>query len=70
MTQFELLPQPPEQENKPLVWPYWPVKLRTVESHEEGCERDSRSRPRRLGDDGKGKVQALVAARVKAVAIE
>ena len=29
VTQFELLPQPPEQENKPLVWPYWPVKLRT-----------------------------------------
>ena len=40
VTQFELLPQPPEQENKPLVWPYWPIKLRTSSSHEEGCERD------------------------------
>jgi glutamate synthase (NADPH/NADH) small chain len=40
VTQFELLPQPPEQENKPLVWPYWPVKLRTSSSHEEGCQRD------------------------------
>jgi hypothetical protein len=30
---------PPEQENKPLVWPYWPTKLRTSSSHEEGCER-------------------------------
>ncbi|MGH8810273.1 MAG: glutamate synthase subunit beta, partial [Noviherbaspirillum sp.] len=29
VTQFELLPQPPEQENKPLVWPYWPTKMRT-----------------------------------------
>jgi glutamate synthase (NADPH) small chain len=39
VTQFELLPMPPEQENKPLVWPYWPTKLRTSSSHEEGCER-------------------------------
>ncbi|MCW5636703.1 MAG: glutamate synthase subunit beta [Rubrivivax sp.] len=39
VTQFELLPMPPEQEDKPLVWPYWPVKLRTSSSHEEGCER-------------------------------
>ena len=40
VTQFELLPQPPEQENKPLVWPNWPIKLRTSSSHEEGCKRD------------------------------
>jgi glutamate synthase (NADPH/NADH) small chain len=39
VTQFELMPQPPEQENKPLTWPYWPYKLRTSSSHEEGCER-------------------------------
>src|SRR5207237_12900 len=40
VTQFELLPMPPEEENKPLVWPYWPIKLRTSSSHEEGCERE------------------------------
>ncbi len=40
ISQFELLPQPPEQENKPLVWPYWPTKLRTSSSHDEGCDRD------------------------------
>ena len=34
------MPMPPEQENKPLVWPYWPIKLRTSSSHEEGCERE------------------------------
>jgi len=39
VTQFELLPMPPVQENKPLTWPYWPLKLRTSSSHEEGCER-------------------------------
>jgi NADPH-dependent glutamate synthase beta subunit-like oxidoreductase len=32
--------QPPEEENKPLTWPYWPYKLRTSSSHEEGCERE------------------------------
>jgi glutamate synthase (NADPH) small chain len=40
VTQFELMPMPPEQENKPLVWPYWPTKLRTSSSHQEGCERE------------------------------
>ncbi len=40
VTQFEVMPQPPEQENKPLVWPYWPTKLRTSSSHEEGCSRE------------------------------
>ncbi|MEP7282309.1 MAG: glutamate synthase subunit beta [Rubrivivax sp.] len=40
VTQFELLPQPPEEEDGPLTWPYWPYKLRTSSSHEEGCERE------------------------------
>ncbi len=39
VTQFELMPQPPDEENRPLTWPYWPTKLRTSSSHEEGCER-------------------------------
>ncbi|MDI9335982.1 MAG: glutamate synthase subunit beta [Gammaproteobacteria bacterium] len=39
VTQFEVLPRPPLEENKPLTWPYWPLKLRTSSSHEEGCER-------------------------------
>ena len=38
VTQFEVMPQPPEQENKPLVWPYWPLKLRTSSSHDESAE--------------------------------
>ena len=64
VTQFELLPQPPEQENKPLVWPYWPVKLRTSSSHEEGCKRDWAVATKRF--EGKnGKVEKLVAARVE-----
>ena len=40
VTQFELMPQPPELEDKPLVWPYWPIKMRTSSSHEEGCVRE------------------------------
>jgi glutamate synthase (NADPH/NADH) small chain len=39
VTQFEVMPQPPEQEDKPLVWPYWPLKLRTSSSHDEGAEK-------------------------------
>ena len=39
VTQFEVMPRPPEEENRPLTWPYWPMKLRTSSSHDEGCER-------------------------------
>jgi len=64
VAQFELLPQPPEEENKPLVWPYWPTKLRTSSSHEEGCERDWSVATKRLEGKG-GKVEKLIAARVE-----
>jgi glutamate synthase (NADPH/NADH) small chain len=40
VTQIEIMPQPPEKENKALTWPNWPLKLRTSSSHEEGAERD------------------------------
>ncbi len=40
VTNFEIMPQPPLQENKMLTWPDWPLKLRTSSSHEEGVERD------------------------------
>lgn len=64
VAQFELMPQPPETENKPLVWPYWPTKLRTSSSHEEGCDRDWAVATKRL--EGKnGKVEKLIAARVE-----
>jgi glutamate synthase (NADPH) small chain len=39
VTQFEVMPQPPEHENKPLVWPYWPLKMRTSSSHDESAEK-------------------------------
>jgi glutamate synthase (NADPH/NADH) small chain len=64
VAQFELMPQPPEEENKPLVWPYWPTKLRTSSSHEEGCERDWAVATKRLEGRG-GKVEKLIAARVE-----
>jgi glutamate synthase (NADPH/NADH) small chain len=64
VTQFELLPQPPEREDKALVWPYWPVKLRTSSSHEEGCQRDWAVATKRFeGRDGR--VEKLVAVRVE-----
>ncbi len=40
VTNFEIMPKPPEKENKLLTWPNWPLKLRTSSSHEEGAERD------------------------------
>jgi glutamate synthase (NADPH/NADH) small chain len=64
VTQFELLPQPPEQENKPLVWPYWPIKLRTSSSHEEGCQREFAIATKEL-IGAKGKVTALKTVRVE-----
>jgi NADPH-dependent glutamate synthase beta subunit-like oxidoreductase len=57
VTQFELMPQPPEQENKALTWPYWPTKLRTSSSHEEGCERDWSVTTKAFRGDDKGHVQ-------------
>ncbi|HWU75233.1 MAG TPA: glutamate synthase subunit beta [Rhodanobacter sp.] len=64
ITQFELLPQPPRQENKPLVWPYWPIRLRTSSSHEEGCQRDWAVATKRFNDDGKGNVKSLTGVRL------
>ncbi|MEN9543963.1 MAG: hypothetical protein RLZZ598_796 [Pseudomonadota bacterium] len=69
VTQFELMPQPPEEENRPLTWPYWPIKLRTSSSHEEGCEREFAITTKELVGDGKdgksGKLKALRTARVE-----
>ena len=62
--QFELLAQPPEAENKPLVWPNWPIKLRTSSSHEEGCNRDWSVMTKRF-EGRNGKVEKLIAARVE-----
>ncbi|MFO1387133.1 MAG: glutamate synthase subunit beta [Chitinivorax sp.] len=64
VTQFELMPQPPEEENKALTWPYWPLKLRTSSSHEEGCTRDFAVATKELIGEN-GKVTALKAVRVE-----
>jgi glutamate synthase (NADPH/NADH) small chain len=64
IVQFELLPQPPASENKPLVWPNWPIKLRTSSSHEEGCDRDWSVTTKRF-EGRNGKVEKLIAARVE-----
>jgi glutamate synthase (NADPH) small chain len=65
VTQFELMPQPPEHENRPLTWPYWPYKLRTSSSHEEGCEREWAIVTKAFRGDEQGRVRALVVARVE-----
>ena len=64
VSQFELLPQPPEEENKPLVWPYWPTKLRTSSSHEEGCSRDWSVATKRF-EGTNGKLEKLIGVRLE-----
>jgi glutamate synthase (NADPH/NADH) small chain len=64
VTQFEVMPQPPEEENRPLTWPYWPLKLRTSSSHEEGCTREfAVSTQEFIGE--KGKVTGLKTVEVE-----
>ncbi len=64
VTQFELLPQPPDEEDRPMTWPYWPIKLRTSSSHEEGCEREfAISTKEFIGE--KGKLKGLKTVRVE-----
>jgi glutamate synthase (NADPH/NADH) small chain len=62
VTQLEIMPRPPEKEDKALTWPDWPLKLRTSSSHEEGCQRDWSVQTRRLL--GNGRVQELELVRV------
>ncbi len=64
VSQFEIMPQPPEHENRPLTWPNWPIKLRTSSSHEEGCERDWAVVTKRFEGEN-GQVKKLIAARVE-----
>jgi glutamate synthase (NADPH/NADH) small chain len=64
VTQIEIMPRPPEKEDKALVWPDWPLKLRTSSSHEEGVERDWAINAKRVaGEDGK--VTGLECVRVE-----
>ena len=54
VTQFEVMPQPPVEENRPMTWPNWPMKLRTSSSHDEGCTREfAISTKEFIGEKGK-----------------
>ncbi len=65
VTQLEILPEPPEQEDKMTVWPDWPNKMRTSTSQEEGCERMFSVATKSFVDDGNGNVKAVNCIRVK-----
>jgi glutamate synthase (NADPH) small chain len=63
ISQLEIMPMPPEREDKALTWPDWPLKLRTSSSQEEGCERDfAVTTVRAVGAD---RVQAIECERVE-----
>jgi glutamate synthase (NADPH/NADH) small chain len=69
VTQFEVMPMPPEQENKALVWPYWPLKLRTSSSHDESAEKGLLKREFAISTKAfigeKGKVTGLQTVQVE-----
>ena len=65
VTNFEIMPQPPEHENKMLTWPDWPLKLRTSSSHEEGVERDFAVLTQKFSGEN-GQVKKLHCVRVDA----
>jgi glutamate synthase (NADPH/NADH) small chain len=64
ITQLEIMPRPPEHEDKDLTWPNWPLKLRTSSSQEEGCERDWAVLTKRAVGE-RGKVKSLECVRVE-----
>ena len=64
VVQFEVMPQPPVEENRPMTWPYWPLKLRTSSSHEEGCEREFAISTKEFVGE-KGKVTGVKTVRVE-----
>jgi glutamate synthase (NADPH/NADH) small chain len=64
VTQLEIMPKPPEREDKGLTWPDWPLKLRTSSSQEEGCERDWSVLTKRAVGSG-GKIEALECLRLE-----
>ena len=64
VTQLEIMPKPPEHEDKALTWPDWPVKLRTSSSHEEGVDRDWAVMTKRVVEEG-GDVAGLECVRIE-----
>ncbi|UYH54683.1 glutamate synthase subunit beta [Qipengyuania sp. SS22] len=64
VTQLEIMPKPPEKEDKALTWPDWPLKLRTSSSHEEGVDRDWAVLTKRVVEDN-GDVAGLECVRVE-----
>jgi glutamate synthase (NADPH) small chain len=69
VTQFEVMPEPPEKENKLMVWPYWPMKLRTSSSHDESAEKGLLKREFAISTKAfigeKGKVTGLKTVQVE-----
>jgi glutamate synthase (NADPH) small chain len=64
VTQIEIMPKPPEMEDKGLNWPDWPLKLRTSSSHEEGCDRDWSILTKRVTGSA-GQIEALECVRIE-----
>lgn len=66
ITQLEIMPKPPEKEDKSMTWPDWPLKLRTSSSQEEGCERDWSVSTKSIEADENGNVSKIHLVRLDA----
>ena len=64
VTQIEIMPAPPEREDKEMTWPHWPMKMRTSSSQAEGANRDFAVMTKRFEGDDNGRVAKLVCCRV------
>ncbi|WP_069470617.1 glutamate synthase subunit beta [Candidatus Marithrix sp. Canyon 246] len=66
ITQLEIMPKPPEKEDKGMTWPNWPLKLRTSSSQEEGCERDWSVSTKSIEADENGNIKKINLVRLDA----
>ncbi len=64
ITQIEIMPKPPEKEDKLVTWPEWPNKMRTSTSQEEGCERQWSVLSKEFVNDGNGNIKAIKCVKV------
>jgi len=65
VTNFEIMPKPSSNRSEDNPWPYWPFKLKTSSSHEEGIHREWSILSKEFIGDGKGNVKALKTVEVE-----
>ena len=65
VTNFEIMPKPPVERAESTPWPYWPLKLKTSSSHEEGCDRNWLISTKEFKADENGNLKSLITVEVE-----